>query len=77
MLELPCWTDSKGSQQEIVLFEGMQESKPTYRDWNYDIIIVHKLFYSYIILQVFSLETCTNLSATTLESYICLLANII
>ena len=38
MLELPFWTDSKESQPEIVLIEGMQESKPTYRDWNYDIL---------------------------------------
>ena len=38
MLELPFWTDSKESQPEIVLFEGMQESKPTYRDWHYDML---------------------------------------
>lgn len=36
-LELPCLTDSKESQ-EIVLFEGMWESKPTYRGRHHDIL---------------------------------------
>ena len=39
MLELPCWTDCKESQQEIVFFEGMYESKPTYRDQHQDILL--------------------------------------
>ena len=32
MLKLPCLTDSKKSHEQIVLFEGMQESKTTHRD---------------------------------------------
>ena len=39
MLELPCWTDCKESQQEIVFFKGMYESKPTYRDQHQDILL--------------------------------------
>ena len=64
MLELPFWTDSKESQPEIVLIEGMQESKPTYKDWNYDIIIIVPRYTQYGVVCQSTLQKSYSLYKT-------------